>query len=122
MLPVLLWILLGAIDLGRIFMLSIQLQNAAREGAFFGSTKPTCTTSSQCADPGNITYVARQELGGDTAVAVTVSCSTACATSTTAAGNKITVRASRSFSFLTPFVGGVFGSLAPAASATAVVQ
>jgi Flp pilus assembly protein TadG len=115
LLPLILLILLGAIDFGRVFILTTQLENAAREGAAYGAVKPT--------DAAGITSAARQELGGDTAVSISVSCSTTCTSSSAAAGNTITVQAQRTFAFVTPFMASVLGGpLTPSMSATAVIQ
>jgi hypothetical protein len=123
--------LLIAIDVGRLFFTYIGVYNAAREGAAFGSTQPGCASTADCADPFNITYHARLELAGDTSLAVSapvcrnpsatvVAC--AFAQGGAGAGNRITVSASKSFSFMTPFIAKVVGaSITISAEATAVV-
>jgi hypothetical protein len=46
-LPLLLLILLGAVDLGRIYHTYVTITNAAREGARYGTTHPTDTSGIQ---------------------------------------------------------------------------
>ena len=121
-LPFLLLLLLAAVDVGRLFYVYVGVQNAAREGAAYGATHPTWWAASGTnanTNPRNITYVARQELSGDTSLVVTISCTAACASSTTLAGNTITVSTARPFALLTLFV---LPSLTLGASATAVIQ
>jgi len=121
MLPILLLLLLGAIDLGRAFHSSISITNAAREGAFYGASKPT--------DSSGIATRVRQELGlaaSDASVSVSTACSApACARSTGtdwASTETITVEAQTDFNFLTPFMNDFFGgSLDLEADATAVI-
>ncbi len=114
-------VLLGTIDLGRLFALAIGVQNAAREGASFGATKPTCVSAASCPDPGNVTYVARQELGGDPGLSVSVACSPSCSSSTVT-DHTITVTVSQRFTPLTPLIAEIVGtSITPTASATAVI-
>ena len=120
--PVMFLLLVMVADVGRLFATYVGVKNAAREGAAYGMLHPTCWTAgtgaNQCVDPGNITYLARQELGGDAALVVSVACTTTCATSTTLAGNTIRVTASRVYPFLFPMVP----STTLSASATAVIQ
>ena len=120
-LPVMMAMLLVVTDFGRLFATYVGVKNAAREGAAYGMMHPTCwsagTGTNQCLDPTNVTYVARQELGGDTGLVVSVVCTTACASATTLTGNSITVTATRTFTFLFPMVPTVtLGS-----SSTAVI-
>jgi hypothetical protein len=120
--PVALSLLLITVDVGRLFYTFVGVRNAAREGAAYGMVHPTCWTdgsgTDQCPDPGNIRYLARQELGGDAALTVSISCNSACASSTSSAGNSITVTATRVFAFLFPLVPPMTIS----ASSTAVIQ
>ena len=120
--PIMLALLLGAVDLGRLFFTYIGVENAAREGAAYAAFHPGCpsNTGGQCADPSNVTYVARQELGGDTQLSVTMTCSSSCTSSTTVAGNTATVTVTRVFTFLFPGLGGT--SLTLGAATTAVIQ
>ncbi len=122
LLPVAMLLLVLIVDVGRLFYTYVGVTNAAREGAAYGMQHPTCwsagTGTNQCADPGNITYLARQELGSGTALAVTVQCAADCTASSTLAGNTITVTASQVFAFLFPIVP----QMTISSSATAVIQ
>lgn len=125
--PVLLFLLVIAIDFGRLFFSYIQINNAAREGAAYAMYKPT--------DLATITSRAQQETNaqaqrGENAITVTASCvnsagtSIACSAATggPGAGNRITVNVNEAFTFLTPLIGGFFGgNLQMNASATSVV-
>lgn len=117
-LPIMLFLLVIAIDFGRLFYLNIGINNGAREGAAYGAKVPSDTTG--------ITTRVRQELGlsaADASVSVTKACNPDCYTSPTVTpAHTIRVTASTSFSFLTPFVNGVFGgSLAMSSASTAVI-
>ena len=60
-LPVLALILLGALDLGRVFFSYVQLTNAVREGANYGRVNPTAVNDSASADPYNISFKIQDE-------------------------------------------------------------
>jgi Flp pilus assembly protein TadG len=62
-LPVLMLILLGVVDFGRVFYYWTSIANAAREGARYGITHPTAITSTCKADPSNVKYRVKQEAG-----------------------------------------------------------
>ncbi|MHB8440125.1 MAG: TadE/TadG family type IV pilus assembly protein [Acidimicrobiales bacterium] len=121
-LPVLLLVLLAAIDFGRLFFLYIGLNDAAREGAAYGANQPADVTGIQ-------THV-KSELGlqpTDTSVTIPApACSTICASQPgNATANTITVSVNETggFKFLTPLINNIFGGSLPiGASATAVIQ
>lgn len=121
-LPVALALMLLITDVGRLFYTFVGVRNAAREGAAYGMSHPTCwsagTGTNQCPDPGNITFLARQELASDAGLSVSVSCAGACTTSSTVTGNTVTVTASRVFEFLFP----ILSPMTITASSTAVIQ
>lgn len=126
-LPVLLLMLVIAIDFGRLFFSYIEINNAAREGAAYGLREPT--------DIVTITSRARQETNaqaqrGENAITVTTTCATGsgtaidCSLATGGAGpgNRLTVNVNEPFTFLTPLMSGFFGgNLQLNASATSVV-
>jgi Flp pilus assembly protein TadG len=120
--PVAMMLLVLVTDAGRLFYTYIGVTNAAREGAAYGMSHPTCWSNgsgtNQCPNPANITYLARQELAQDSSLSVSVACNSACATSSSLTGNSITVVTSRSFGFLFPLIP----TMTISASATAVVQ
>ena len=131
LLPILLLLLVVAIDFGRLFATFVAVNNAAREGAAFAGLHPTQFTSTDNADPENVTYRARQEVENpsDTRfTAVTVAAPTCnpapCPTVLgTGGGKTIRVSVSTNFTFFTPMVTAIFGSsIQLSASATAIVQ
>jgi Flp pilus assembly protein TadG len=137
-LPVFLFILVIAVDFGRLFFSYIQINNAAREGAAFGLRAPTQCGGNPCLATSQIAIHAKQETnsqgqGGEAAGGISVSATCAdgvgttitCASAAgggTGAGNTITVKVNESFTFLTPLITGFFGnSLQMNASATAPI-
>ena len=62
-LPIMLLLLAGAIDLGRLFYAYIAVDNAAKEGALFGSRMPLCDDSfnPNCGDPANVVWHVHNE-------------------------------------------------------------
>jgi Flp pilus assembly protein TadG len=74
-LPVLLLILVAAVDVGRLFSSYLTIQNAAKEGAFFGASRPECTAPGVgCGDPNNTTWHANKDLSGLSGTSLTVTC------------------------------------------------
>jgi PKD repeat protein len=114
-------------DFGRLFFSYIQLTNAAREGASYGSANPT--------DINGITGYAVQEANaqtqqGENPLVVTTRCATAsgaalaCASAAggSGIGNTLTVTAHEEFDFLTPLISGFFADdFGMTASSTTVV-
>lgn len=126
--PVMLLLLVIAIDFGRLFFSYIQISNAAREGAAYGSHAPTnlVTITSRALQETNA-----QAQRGESAITVTAKCNdsvgTALASCSLAtggaagAGNSITVNVNEPFTFMTPMVTAFFSNLQLNASATSVV-
>ncbi len=56
LLPILALMLIGTLDLGRVFIAMVQLTNGVQEGALFGRTSPTFVDSADGADPDNIVF------------------------------------------------------------------
>lgn len=126
-LPVFMFLLVIAIDFGRLFFSYVQIQNGAREGANYGQGFPT--------DLVGITATVQRETNaqaqrGEGTAAVATTCQNpagtviACTLATGGAGpgNTVTVNVNRPFTFLTPLVNGFFGGgLALDAQATAIV-
>lgn len=78
-LPIMLILLAGAIDLGRLFYAYIAVENAAKEGAFFGARSPLCDDGANvnCDDPNNVVWHVENEatnIGGQ--FTTTVACRT----------------------------------------------
>ena len=126
-LPVIILLMLVAVDFARLFQVQIGVTNAAAQAAILGSSMPNCVTSTSgagCANPTNMTYVARTEMNGDTLVTVTRSCTAACAAGAPLVNNRITVTVTRPFAFVTPVIGNLFpgGSVNARATATSVIR
>ena len=133
--PVFLFLLVIAIDFGRLFFSYIEIHNAAREGAAFGAVAPTDCGGTPCSSSSGIATHARQETNaqaqrGESALVVTATCadaggaSIACSAASggAGAGSTITVSVAERFTFLTPLIGNVFGGgLQMGSSATAAV-
>lgn len=62
-LPIMLILLAAAIDLGRLFYAFVAVENAAKEGAFFGARSPLCASSANasCANPNNVVWHVQNE-------------------------------------------------------------
>jgi PKD repeat protein len=126
-LPVFLFLMLIAIDFGRLYFSNIEVTNAAREAATYAAANPSDTTGIQL----HATQEANsQGQAGESALVVTTTCtdsggaSIACSAASGGAGtgNVVSVKVSESFSFLTPLINGFFGNnLNMSASANAVV-
>ena len=126
--PVMLLLLVIAIDFGRLFFSYIQISNAAREGAAYGSHAPTnlVTITSRALQETNA-----QAQRGESAITVTAKCNDSAGTALAScslatggaagAGNSITVNVNEPFTFMTPMVTAFFSNLQLNASATSVV-
>ncbi len=95
--PVLLLILFGVLDLGRSFHTYISLTNAAREAARYAAVNNTSATSAQAA----------QEFGS---VSGCVNGSLTFADSGGGRGNPYTVTVTCQFQLVTPLIGNVVGA------------
>lgn len=126
-LPVFLFLVVIAIDFGRLFFTNIQIANAAREGANIAASSPTDTSliEARVAQEKNT-----QGQRGEGTFVVTTVCADpsgttiACALATGGGGpgNTVTVSVQGPFTFLTPIINGFFGgSLQVTNAATAAV-
>jgi PKD repeat protein len=126
--PVMLLLLVIAIDFGRMFFSYVAITNAAREGAAIGAHEPANLvqiqttagqeTSSQSQRGENtlaVTTVCKDSLG------VTLVNCTYASGGAAGAGNTITVNVDEKFTFLTPMITAFFPNLHMKAAATAVV-
>jgi hypothetical protein len=120
-LPVLLLLVLGAMDLGRAYFTSISLENAVKEGAFFGARAPECATDAtvDCDDPGNVEARVEIELDGHTVSTFQAKCFAAGTTVFTGPGKALAdcvdgdlyyVRAQSPFTLITPIMSNIVGS------------
>jgi Flp pilus assembly protein TadG len=137
-LPLMLLLLLLAVDFGRLFTTYIAVNNAAREGAFYAAEHAADDPFDGPTYIAEVDAIAREEVnaqgqGGEGALSVTppvcfpagggapIACNVA-ATQTSGIGNHVQVEVSQPFSLLTPFVGELFGGqLILTAQATAPV-
>lgn len=125
--PILLLLLLGAIDLGRLFYARITVANAAREGAMVAATNPTSFSSGAACGPSNrVMCAATREPNGSFVTVAPADVALACDPSCTKAnGNRVTVTVTGHFRLLTPlmwaFTGGPDITFAQSATADMVV-
>jgi PKD repeat protein len=127
LLPMLLLLLLFALDFGRLFFSYIQVTNAAREGAAYAAGNPTDPTGISAAAAREVSTQGQAGEGALTVapicndvVGIPIDCSAAAAG--TGSGNTITVVASEAFTFMTPLVTGFLGGgLNVSASASSAV-
>jgi Flp pilus assembly protein TadG len=122
-LPILVLIVLGTIDFGRVLFSWIQVMNAAREGAAYAAFNPN--------DSGGIQLRVDQETNaqsqrGEGTQTISVTCNRAdngatvpCDAAFVAGlGSTITVKVSEEFTFLTPLVNSLFPDFIMSAAAT----
>lgn len=133
-LPIMIILLLIAVDFGRLFFSYIEINNASREAASFAGANLWSGTPPSTAA---ITAVAAQETnvqsqGGESALTVTVICFNPTSPNTpidcaangpggAGIGNQVRVTATESFSFLTPLISDFFGGFSLSASSTAPI-
>lgn len=107
MMVVILLILGGVLDFGRMYFTYLALQNAAGEGASYGAINPQWVNDANNADPNNIIYRTQTESTGNlidwsqTVVDVQVP--------TVAGGEPITVTVSYEYDVITPMVEAITG-------------
>ncbi|HEU0245076.1 MAG TPA: PKD domain-containing protein [Candidatus Limnocylindrales bacterium] len=130
-LPVLLLLLLGAIDFGRVFYSQITVNDAAREGALEGTRNPTSFLAGTACTSANkesnriMCRTLNEAKGGFVTVApadVSVSCSTGTCPSSPSLGQTISVAVAGRMTLLTPFIGAIFGSQDVLLSGSATAQ
>jgi Flp pilus assembly protein TadG len=109
-LPILLLIMVGILDLGRVYFAYISLTNAAREGARYGAAHPTQV--GDCSTPNTIKYHACQEVDGnivkpiDLTINVTCNPCTPGPSDTPGINNPIVVNVTYSFPLITTYIFG----------------
>lgn len=115
--PILLLILAGAIDLGRAFYAYVAVENAAKEGALYGARHPLCDgANATCPDPRNVQWIVDNEaanLRGQ--LSTTVSCRTPAGSliqpiNDCVNGDIYVVRVTHDFRLATPILGDLMGS------------
>ena len=114
-LPIFLVMVAGAVDLGRMFYSYVTIENAAREGSFYGASRPECDVASpSCPDPSNVTWRVNQDLSGLQGVTWTIQCKdtsgTARANSACAEGDSYLVGVTYPFQLVTPILSSIVGT------------
>ena len=127
-LPAFLFLLLIAVDFGRLFFSYIEINNAAREGASYAATNPTYTSLIQTHILNETNAQSQQGAGAISTPTITCAGPTGTTIDCAAAagglgpGNTVRVGVAEPFTFFTPLVNGFFNNnLNIAASATAAV-
>ncbi len=136
--PVMLVLMLLAVDFGRLFFTYVAVNNAAREGTYYAARHASDAHYDQIVFEAAVARAAINEAnaqgqGGegpitvsaptcfDPATRTAMACDTA-AGFATGSGNHVSVEVSQPFTFLTPIVGEIFGGqLTLSASATGPV-
>lgn len=111
-LPLLMVLVSGVMDLGRVFVLHESLQNAVREAAAYAALHPgqQKAAAAPCADPANADWRGRNEGKADPTLAFTYTPSVACTTDPSALsaanlgpGKPLRVKATRTMQTFMPF-------------------
>lgn len=130
-LPLMVVLVFGTIDIGRAYMAWNQVKGAAREGAGYAQFFPNRATNvGICVDPDNVRFKALQEGDGDT---TSYSVSTkrvdppqstiTCGGTAVPPGAKVRVTVSQPFEVITPIASRLVGNpLVISASVEVVVQ
>jgi TadE-like protein len=119
--PILLLILAGAVDLGRAFYAFVAVENAAKEGALYGARHPLCDSGASCPDPRNVRWVVENEAtnlrdrSGQSLLTTQVACRTPAGAlvqpmNDCVNGDIYVVSVSHSFRLVTPILGDLFSS------------
>jgi hypothetical protein len=125
-LPILLLILAGAIDLGRAFYAYVAVENAAKEGALYGARHPLCGSAGPTCPSGNVSSVVQGE-ASNLPLTTTVACRTPDGAlvqpiNDCVNGDIYVVTVTHSFRLATPILGDLIGSnLTLAATSQATV-
>lgn len=110
-LPLLMVLVFGVVDLGRAYRLKTRLTNAAREGAAYAQYFPSQVDSSGpgCADPNSVSFTSTHEEGASNGFTITVANASAagapilgCNATTITPGTRVVVVASAPFTLVTP--------------------
>jgi PKD repeat protein len=121
-LPVLLLLVLAAVDLGRIFFARIAVANAAREGAYEAAYRGTYVANSGCSDTNSVMCAILNEAQSSLTIApadVSWSCNNAGGCAPGGFGDRVTIKVSGHFQLLTPILSVFFGGTNIAFSSSA---
>ena len=128
-LPVMLLLLLGALDLGRVFYAQITITNAAKEGVLVASRGGTYVANQACSDTNTVMCAVLTEAkGGFVEVDSTKVIQNpnplgkvVCPSNATV-GTTVSVTVNAPFRLITPFIGVIFGGQDMTLGATAHAQ
>lgn len=129
-LPIFLLIIGTATDFARLFYAYVTIESAAKEGVMFGAVQPGCATATSqpaptCADPNNVAWHVvneSQALSGVTSSASCIHDGSPVSVTACQPGDTYSVRASYTFTLITPLLEPILGSSVPISSeAEAVV-
>jgi hypothetical protein len=123
-LPLMLVLMAIAADFGRLFYAYVAVQNAAKEGALYGSRTPLCVTDVGCPDPNNVQWHVQNEAsnlvsGGTSLLKPTTTCrgpgsdgplTLRAPINDCVPGDTYIVSVSYDFQLITPILGSVLGS------------
>lgn len=112
-LPVLVLVIGGAVDLGRLFFAYVSAENAAKEGAIFGATNPRCDIpKAGCSDPNTVRWHVTNELTDVPSFSHTARCERnggLVAVTSCREGDRYRVTVTHQFALLTPILTPFFG-------------
>lgn len=115
-LPIMLVVFAGVVDLGRLFYAYIAVENAAKEGALYGARYPFCATETpSCGNPNNAEWRITQEAPNIAFNTIATWCVGPLTppnspTSTCKEGDTYVAAVSHDFRLITPILGQIFGS------------
>jgi hypothetical protein len=124
-LPVLLVLVLAAVDLGRIFFARIAVTNAAREGAYEASYHGTFVANAACSSSNSVMCAIVNEAQSSLTISpadVAWSCNNAGGCAPGAFGDRVSIKVTGHFSLLTPILSVFFGGTNIGFSSTAAAD
>jgi Flp pilus assembly protein TadG len=114
-LPVLVLILFGISDLGRLVFIYADVSNSAREGSRYGIVYPSRVSNSDNANPNNISAKAKEKVWMISQSDLTVSVSFPDTVSgNPKVGDRIVVSISAPFEMVTPMINEIYKAVVPA--------
>jgi|GEM_PF-635541 FOG: PKD repeat len=124
-LPVLLLLVLAALDLGRIFFAQITVANTAREGAYEAAYGGSYVAGAACGSSNSVMCAILNEAQGSLTVApadVVWMCTPVGGCATGAYGDVVSVKVTGHFDLLTPVLAAFFGGTHVSFSSTATAD
>jgi Flp pilus assembly protein TadG len=123
-LPVMLLLMLGALDLGRLFYAKITVTNAAKEAAYVAASGTgTFTAGAACNTTSNTVMCgATSEAAGGFVQVLPANVSATTCPSNAAFGTTASVTVKAPFTLITPLIGALFGGQTITLGATATAQ